>query len=289
MKPSCCEEFVIMRKIAIGIVTYNPTPSLTSRINLALVSGFTLYIFDNSPQNGTVRDFCKSHNNCKYLTCGKNVGLGFGISSVCAQAYYDTYPALLFFDQDTIFDRSTLDFVEEFYISRGNLVEHYSAIIFNSKNVDSVNTGNKFLIKDVLLSINSGSLYFLENLKKLNWYNESYFVDCVDYEFCLNSNNHGFKIAECSNTPGFDHKSEQGDFEHRVFGKMVRLRKYPSKRIFDTIHASTRIFFAAVKKFNISFSYAIIRYLAIYLLCQGKARLINISTKKYQNELNEKQ
>jgi len=272
-----------MRKIAIGIVTYNPTPSLTSRIDLALAAGFALYIFDNSPQNETVREFCKSHNNCIYITCGKNVGLGFGISSVCAQAYYDSYPALLFFDQDTIFDHSTLDFVEELYINKGNMAVHYSAIIFNSKDVDRVNTENKFLLKDVLMSINSGSLYFLENLKKLNWYNESYFVDCVDYEFCLNSSNHGFKIAECSNTPGFDHKSEQGDFENRIFGKLVRLRKYPPRRVFSTIYASTSIFFTAVRTGNQSFSLAIIRSLIIYLLIQVKARLIDIFTKGKRN------
>lgn len=269
-----------MRKIAIGFVTYNPTPNLISRLELALTAGFALYIFDNSPQNGTVRDFCKSHNNCKYLTCGKNAGLSFGISSVCAQAYYDAYPALLFFDQDTIFDRSTLDFVEELYINKSNLAANYSAIIFNSKNVDNVNAGSNFLLKDVLMAINSGSLYFLENLKKLNWYNESYFVDCADYEFCLNSNNHGFKIGECSNTPGFDHKSEQGDFEYKIFGKMHQLRKYPLKRVFSTIYASTRLFFTAVKTGNTSFSYAIMRSLAIYLLFQVIARLVNISKTK---------
>lgn len=269
-----------MRKIAIGIVTYNPTPSLTLRLDLTLALGFALYIFDNSPQNGIVRDFCKSQNNCRYLTCGKNVGLGFGISSICAQAYYDSYPALLFFDQDTIFDHSTLDFVEELYINKCNMAEHYSAIIFNSKDFDRVNTGNKFLLKDVLMSINSGSLYFLENLKKLDWYNESYFVDCVDYEFCLNSSNHGFKIAECSNTPGFDHESEQGDFENKIFGKSVRLRKYPTRRVFSTIYASTRLFFAALKKGNKLFSFAIMRSLLIYLLIQVKARLINISITK---------
>jgi hypothetical protein len=268
------------RNIAIGIVTYNPDGNLISRLSLSLASGFDLYVFDNSPENKIINVFCRNRQNCKYFTCGKNVGLGFGLSTICAQAYYDSYPALLFFDQDTIFDRSTLGFVEDMFINKGNLAAHYSAIIFNSKNVDNVNTGSNFLLKDVLIAINSGSLYFLENLKKLNWHNESYFVDCVDYEFCLNSNNHGFKIAECSNTPGFDHKSEQGDVQYIIFGKKCQLRKYSPRRVFDTIYENTRLFFAAVRTGNRSFSYAIMRSLAIYLLFQVVVRLVNISKTK---------
>jgi hypothetical protein len=39
-----------MRKIAIGIVTYNPNKTLISRLELTITFGF-FYIFDNSPEN----------------------------------------------------------------------------------------------------------------------------------------------------------------------------------------------------------------------------------------------
>ncbi len=268
-----------MRKIAIGIVIYNPTPSLISRIDLSLAAGFTLYIFDNSPQNGTVEDFCRSHNNCKYITCGKNVGLGIGISSVCAQAFYDSYPALLFFDQDTVFDKSTLDFIEEFYAYNANLTNSYSAIVFNAKNIGDVVAASgapndKFIFRDVPLAINSGSLYFLENLKRINWHNETYFVDCVDYEFCLNSNIHNLKIGECSLTPGFDHVSEQGDFKYKIFGKTYSMRQYPMRRIIDYILASLRIIISSVRTRNFAFTVETCRVMAGYLVYLFRARLI---------------
>lgn len=271
-----------MRKIAIGYVTYNPTPSLISRLDLALAAGFALYIFDNSPQNETVREFCKSHNNCIYLTCGKNVGLGFGISSVCAQAYYDSYSALLFFDQDTVFDKNTLDFIEDFYIYNANITNRYSSIVFNSKNIGDVGArfsdpANRFIFKDVLMAINSGSLYFLENLKKINWHNETYFVDCVDYEFCLNSNNNNLKIGECSLTPGFDHESEQGDGKYKIFGKSYSTREYSMSRIRDYISASLRLLISSVRTRNFSFAVETCRLLAGYLVYQFIARVINCS------------
>ena len=262
------------RKIAIGVVTYNPSGNLISRLSLALASGFILYIFDNSPEDGIVQNFRNNRQTCRYFTCGKNVGLGFGISTVCAQAYYDSFPALIFFDQDTIFNRRTLDFIEDFYINNANIASNYSAIVFNSKNSGDC-AGSNFIFKDVLLARSSGSLFFLENLKKLNWHNETYFVDCVDYGFCLNSNNNNLKIGECSMAPGFDHESEQPDVKYMVFGKERLLRKYSTKRIIDTIFASARLLITSVITKNIAFSVATIRSLAIYLYGQCVVRLIN--------------
>jgi rhamnosyltransferase len=204
------------------------------------------------------------------------VGLGFGISSVCAQAYYDSFPALIFFDQDTVFDYNTLDFVEEFYNKNVNLTSDYSAFWFNSKKYADSDVVNNFMFKDVLMAINSGSLFILENLKKINWMNESYFVDCVDYEFCLNSSNNNLKIGECSNTPGFDHDTEQADVKCVVFGKERKLRKYSTARVLDTILVSTKLMFTSIHARNNAFTVAIIRSLAGYVFWQFMSRIIRV-------------
>ncbi|MFH1541073.1 MAG: hypothetical protein ABID79_04375 [Elusimicrobiota bacterium] len=266
------------KKIAIGVVAYKPSTNLTIRLQSAIDFGFSVYIFDNSPKDELIRQFCRGFGNdvVKYITCGKNVGLGFGISSVCAQAYYDFYPALIFFDQDTVFDSNTLDFIEKFYIDNNSIASNYSAVVFNSKNSGDADVGNRFMFKDVLLAINSGSLYFLENLNKLNWHNEKYFVDCVDYEFCLNSNNNGLKIGECSMIPGFDHELEQPDVKYVILGNERLLRKYSANRIFDATSASVKLLFASIRTRNFLFSYAIIRSLIIYLNFQFIVRLINV-------------
>ena len=260
------------RNIAIGIVTYNPGGNLIPRLSLALESGFVPFIFDNSPENKIIRNFCANGQNCRYSTCGKNVGLGVGISAVCAQAYYDSFPALIFFDQDTVFNRDTLDFIEDFFVNNAGIASAYSAIVFNSKDYSKC-AGRDFAFKDVLLARSSGCLFFLESLKKLNWHNETYFVDCVDYEFCLKSHNHNFKIGECSTAPGFDHESEQPDVKYRVFGKERLLRRYSAKRIIDSMSAGAKLLIKSVVTGNIVFSAAIIRSLAIYLYGQFAVRI----------------
>ncbi|MDE3236492.1 MAG: glycosyltransferase [Bacteroidota bacterium] len=261
-------------KIAIGLVIYNCEPNLLKRISQALQLGYSVYVYDNSPEKDFFRNFSKGKSNLRYFTCGKNVGLGIAMSTVCAQAYYDNFYGLLFFDQDTVFSSETIDFISKFYSSRYKaLKEIYSSIVFNAKSVAKV-TVEDLEIKDVLFSINSGSLYFLENLRRVGWFNETFFVDCVDYEFCLRSSNRNFKVGECSTTPGFDHVSEQADEVYTIWNMKLRLRKYPFKRLTGTIKASLRIFLMATKSGNIKYSIAIIRSLSIYLFFQFVVRVM---------------
>lgn len=76
------------REIAIGFVTYRPTENLVTRLIKASEMGFAIYLFDNSPEFGIIRNFCQSPpgSTIRHMTCGKNIGLGYGISSICAQA-----------------------------------------------------------------------------------------------------------------------------------------------------------------------------------------------------------
>lgn len=263
----------IKKSISLGFVIYKAELTLVDRIKLASSLGFKCYIFDNSPAEQVFNKIFNNRLNCRYITAGKNVGLGFGISSVCGQAYYEGSDALLFFDQDTVYDASTLDFIDDFYTERKSLEDVYSSVVFNAKNINAKQY--QFEVKDVLLTISSGSLFFLKRLKDINWHNQTYFVDCVDYEFCLNSNNHGLKVGECSTTPGFDHISEQADSEYYIFGKKRMMRKYSFSRIKGTTTASLRLFLTSITTLNPKFAYAILRSLGIYLYFQFLVRILN--------------
>jgi len=265
--------------IAIGIIIYNPGSSVLLRMEETVRSGYKVYIFDNSPDTGIIRDYAHSGaadaSRITYLTCGKNVGLGYGLAAVCSHAYYDSFPALLFFDQDTVYSDQTLDYISRFSMENRDLADRYSAVVFNSKNIDNPKPqGNA--VTDVPLAINSGSLYFLNNLKKMNWHSTKYFVDCVDYEFCMSSRSFGFKIGEHSYTPGFDHCSEQGDTLYKVFGKVLPMRPYPCRRIRDSYSASVKLIFKSI--FTGNFAYTVIISSAIhkYLFVQFYVRFAKL-------------
>lgn len=257
------------RKIAVGFVVFNPNNNTIDRITKALSLGFVVYVFDNSPEKPIVRDFIKYiKKNINYTTCGKNLGLGVGLSAICAQAYYAAYSALVFFDQDTIFSTATLNFIEEFYINNEQLLTDYSAVVFNFSNLNGGENEFTKCFLDVPLARNSGSLFFLENAKRINWHNEKYFVDGVDYEFCLNSLLNNFRIGEYSCTPGFDHTVEQGDKKCELFGKTYSMRAYSWNRIVDTANSSVKLIFRSVLHGKIQFALRISRLLSIYIVTQ---------------------
>lgn len=258
----------MVRKIAIGFVIYDPCTNQLNRMHEASGLGYPVYVFDNSPEKINAKQFAENRGNIVYLTCGKNVGLGRGMASVCSQAYYDQNPALVFFDQDTVFNRVTLDFIDDFYKKNLNLVAEYSAILFNSKNYVGIDAVDRMQLKDVSLAINSGSLFFLENLKKMNWHNDAYFVDCVDYDFCLNSQINGFKIAEFSATPGFDHSTEQDDSEYLLLGRTFLMRAYSRRRVLDTFSASCKLLFQSLVSRRFKFFFQIFKLFFVYMSTQ---------------------
>lgn len=270
----------MLRKIAIGFVIYDANIDQLNRVHEASRSGFPVYVYDNSPEKINSQEFAGNRGNVVYLTCGKNVGLGLGMASVCAQAYYDGHSALLFFDQDTIFNIKTLNFIQKFYLNHHELSAKYSAVVFNAKKFESLNDAEDKSIKNVLLVINSGSLFFLENLKKLNWHNHHYFVDCVDYEFCLNSRIHGFKIGEYCFTPGFDHSTEQDDEGYRILGRTFLMRAYSWNRILDTSTASIKLLVKSLMSLQIKFCLVMLRLFTIYVATQLFVRIAGPIFKK---------
>ena len=264
------------RSIALGFVIYNPGTNFISRTQMAIECGFDVYIFDNSPEKPSIDGLREGLGRIKYFTCGKNRGLGLGIKSVCTQAYNDEYAALVFFDQDSVFTETTLLFIENFYVANPDLNATHSAIVFNaSKECED----QKGCMKDVPLAINSGSLFYLNNLKTLGWHNERYFVDGVDYEFCLRSRLGGFRVAEYACTPGFDHAIEQPDQQYRFLGKTYAMRAYAFSRIQDVSISSFKLIFSALIGGEIKFACRIAKHWIVFMGMQTFVRILSpIST-----------
>jgi rhamnosyltransferase len=259
-------------KIVVGFIIYKPENSFIERLKKTVVDGFKIYIFDNSPEESNVRDFCLGRKEIKYLTVGKNVGLGLGISSICAQAYYEGNSALVFFDQDTVFQSETLSFIDNYHMNHEILEATYSAVVFGASN--SLIAGGADCFQDVNVAINSGSLFFLRNLKNIGWHNETYFVDGVDYEFCLNSKKHGLKIGKFMCTPGFDHSIEQADRKYRIFQKTFILRAYPLFRVLDTLKSSCKLLLSALLSLEFRFAAMILKFASVFMVVQLLSRFL---------------
>jgi len=260
-------------RLALGFVIYKPDNSFYERIELINTLGVPFYIYDNSPEITQTSEKVKTLLNAYYLTSGINAGLGVGLAEIGQRAYQDDFDGLLFFDQDTGFNVKTISFIQSLMNENIScLLEKYSAIAFSGPQTNTKIKRNDMPWVDIDFAINSGSLFILKNLEKLGWHNKTYFVDNVDYEFCLRSHFSGLKIGKFFNTPYFDHESEQPDQVVVLFRKRLLIRKYSYIRIKDAIFSYFKMIVYSLTNREWRYAIKIIRSLLIYVFGQILAR-----------------
>ena len=199
--------------MAVGFVVFNEPANFSSRVKVLTDLGLKVYVYDNSPSSLLARSYISDKNseNISYFTSGKNVGLGIAMSTLCAQAYYDGFESLFFLDQDTVFTKETIYYMKDLFLKESVLLKEYSVLTISDKDKNpKLKKGLEKKISDVLLVRNSGSLFFLKNLSIMGWFDESFFVDGVDYEFSLRSSLNNLLMGAIHDVPGFNHFEEQG-------------------------------------------------------------------------------
>jgi rhamnosyltransferase len=149
----------------------------------------------------------------------------------------------------------------------------YAALVFSG------HPDTNHSVQEVRLAISSGSLFNLTALQQIGWHNEKYFVDCVDYEFCVRARRYGFKIGLIKNTPDFDHVTEQPDRKISVFGKQVLVRRYSATRVKDALGAYVKLIIGGLFRSRLIDTYTLTRSAGLYIFGQLTARLIKNKNK----------
>ena len=258
----------------IGIVLYQPTKTSIARIRQIALSGYTIILFDNSFIE--INDF-QNFNNIIYFHSTDNVGLSGGIDFIAKKANDLKYYSLLNFDQDTIFTTKTLLFIEE-VISKYIVSERLGSNLITVGFRDFNKTGTNQIISyqnllynssEVDFTINSGSLYLLKFYNNFKWFDKKYFVDGLDYSFCLQSNKHGYKIIECYATPDLNHRTEQDDTILKIFNLKIRGRKYLFKRNKDFIYSHIKLLIQSIVNIQTRHFIFLFKSLMIYCITQS--------------------
>ena len=264
-------------------MVYFPEGSFLERVKATVELGYQVYIFDNSPSQRFIFDFAETMSNCFYGTFGENVGLGIGISRICKQAFQDGFEALLFFDQDTLYSKVTLEYVNSFHEYRNIEFNLFAAVQFSNSVSDHGFLFSEFPLREAKLLISSGSLFNLNMLHKMNWHNEAYFVDGVDYEFCLRACINGFLLGKCLNTPEFDHVSGQEDREYLIFASKLYLRAYNAKRLKDILLSYVKLIILSVRHLKIDYLFIFLKSFLQFTFYQILVRILKFVQNNERN------
>ena len=217
-------------KFAGVVVLFNPGENINENIKTYINGIDKLYVVDNSlVDNSNILD-----NNKKifYIPNYKNLGIATALNIGANKAIKDGYDYLLTMDQDSKFRDNDI-------IKMTNMIRKYpedneikkmfgnnlsKIALFSPLHVinnDPSIMGMPSTKYDSPLNVmTSGNIINLKIYKKIGGFRDDFFIDCVDFEYCMHFKKEGFSLVR-NNSIKLNH--ELGNYIcKRIFGKQYQ-------------------------------------------------------------------
>lgn len=264
---------MIMKSAAV-VVLYNPTETVIKNINTYSAYIDKMYLVDNSDYNNYEFSelISRQLNKCqsKYINLGGNYGIAKAINVAAHMAIEDGFDWLLTMDQDSSFKNNIVD-VYKSYIEKEKIndVAILSPVYMTDRRGGKTADGYDILY----WTMQSANFINLKAFSSIGDFDESYFIDCVDYEYCLRAKESGYRIIRCNkavllHNPGITK-------EIKIFGKTFKYGYASKTRIYYQVRNALYMF----KKYHNA------RALGIVAVKIGKVVLLFDNKKEYINIL----
>lgn len=192
--------------ICAGIVSYNPSlDRILENVRAIAPQVSCTYVFDNGSANvDELRRALSAEEGVITIEHAENMGVAFALNRICERARLDGYTHVVTLDQDSV---STPGMVAELSVYAAPEVGIVSPQIVD-RNKEEVDSWRGFLdhkVVDVREAarkgvITSGCLTNLEAFGFVGGFDESFFIDYVDYDFNKRLLLEGYRIIRTGNT-----------------------------------------------------------------------------------------
>ena len=205
--------------ISAGIVLFNPDINrLKENISAVIVQCTHIYLVDNGSNNiGDVSELLNQYNQSKIsILCNKeNRGIAKALNQLTAAAQKDGFKWVLTLDQDSV---APSNIVEEFekYINNSNTGMLCPVICDRNKGA-IVEAKNGY--KEIDECITSGSLLNIKAWSEIGGFDESMFIDGVDFDICYRIRQNGYKIL-CIQSVVLLHELGRIEYHRFLFWKV---------------------------------------------------------------------
>ena len=186
------------------VVLFKPDDKMLDNINSYVNELSKLYVVDNTP-DGDISEKFVGNKKIEYIPLKENKGIAYALNVGAKRALKDKADWLLTMDQDSKFSDGELNKMKKFIElckkekNMEPIIEaKYSNIGLVSPFHVTVRTEKekRFGIESPLNVMTSGNLINLKAYKKVGGFKDWLFIDCVDFDFCLNLRNHGFQVLQ---------------------------------------------------------------------------------------------
>lgn len=212
------------------IVTYLPDASFETRLNAISKQVSMVLIVDNGSdaQRSMLRELT-INERVLLIENEKNLGIATALNIGIQRAIDLGYEWVLLFDQDTLAHNNLCQSLCDIYASYpapkkiALIGANYSNVFKPIADLDSKQSYQ--LVKRV---ITSGTLLSIVAYQKIGRFNDEYFIDMVDLEYCVRATRLGFTLLKSTallmtHSVGFPTK-------HSLFGKKIWLNNHSPLR-----------------------------------------------------------
>lgn len=189
------------------VVLFKPDKDMFDNINSYIDELDKLYVVDNTPN----ADISKKLKNkkIKYIPLKENKGIAYALNVGAKEAIKDKADWLLTMDQDSTFEKGAVSDMKKFIeLCHDNkemekvIGKEYSkiGIVSPFHITERTKLANPTGIDRPLLVMTSGNFVNLNAYKEVEGFKDWLFIDCVDFDFCLNLRRHNYEIIQLNYT-----------------------------------------------------------------------------------------
>ena len=151
-------------------------------------------LVDNSDNEKYAKKFEKVLSNYTYISMNGNKGIAKALNVGLEYSKKAGYEWVLTMDQDTYLDD---DIIEKYKNIVTELNDEKIIILSPIYKFDRKKKVEFQGVRNVKYVMQSANLVNINNFYKVGIYKEDFFIDVVDYEYCLRANKKGYRVLSC--------------------------------------------------------------------------------------------
>lgn len=201
-----------MDKLKISAITilYNFDKKIIDNIKSYEKYVDEVILVDNSDSKKYYNKYEKELKNYTYISMDGNKGIAKALNEGMRYAIQKGYNWCITFDQDSFLNNNIIDIYYKYIkkLNDENIIIYSPVYIFDRRKYKKFDG-----IKELKYVMQSANLVRLENFIRVGMFKEDFFIDMVDYEFCLRARKKGYRIISCGeaeiyHNPGITRKSK---------------------------------------------------------------------------------
>jgi rhamnosyltransferase len=214
------------------VVSYHPNSSSLQTLPKILGQVSGLVVVDNGSAAGEVVQLRIASQSLGFhlIENKENLGIAEALNQGACWAKNNGHEWVVFFDQDS---EITGSFIETMFAAWESHPQRERVASVHPRYVDPATGLEPFIRRAVdggpVMAMTSGALMPLWIFEKIGWFAPEYFIDCVDFEYCLRIRAAGCLVADARNAVLL-HAAGHADKSNSLFGFSFRPTHYNAAR-----------------------------------------------------------